>query len=75
MALKPLDTLNTETLKLFKEYYEEALHPNLRLVAERIGISYGTLKNFSSGMHTSYKNLYMINSFLEKQGFKLKEHA
>lgn len=73
MALKPLTTLNKETHELFGIWYEDAMHPNLKMVAQRINISYGTLKNFNSGMSTSYNNLYKINAFLESQGYKLKE--
>ena len=75
MALKPHDTQARATYKIFSNWYEDAMHPNLRLVAERIGISYGTLKNFNSGMNTSQKNIYLINQFLETQGYKLKENA
>ena len=73
--MKPKDTLNREILELYRKWYEDAMHPSMRMVSQRIGISYGTMKNFSSGMDTADKNLHKINRFLESQGYKLKEHA
>lgn len=75
MALRPLESLNEETLELFGAWYEDYMHPNLKLVAKNIGVSYGTLKNFKSGMRTSYDNLYMINNFLARYGYKTKQKA
>ena len=51
------------------------MEPKLKLVSLRIGIGYGTLKQFKIGIDVTYKNISKIITFLETQGYKLKEHA
>ncbi|MDN6612656.1 MAG: hypothetical protein L0L09_14040 [Staphylococcus equorum] len=75
MTLLPLNTLNTEVRELFNDWFQDAMQPNLRIVASRIGIGYATLKNFKTGTDSTYNNLTKVLNFLEKQGFKLKEKA
>lgn len=75
MTLLPLETLNRDVRALYLEWFEDAMQPNLRIVASRISIGYSTMKNFKAGADTTYNNLTKILNFLEKQGYKLKEHA
>ena len=76
MNLIPLETLNKQAREQFNEWYHnEAMEPKLKLVSLRIGIGYGTLKQFKIGIDVTYKNISKIITFLEKQGYKLKEHA
>jgi len=75
MTLLPLETLNREVRVLYLQWYEDYMQPNLRIVSSKIGLGYSTMKNFKAGTDTTYNNLTKILNFLEKQGYKLKEHA
>lgn len=75
MTLLPLETLNREVRELYLQWYEDAMQPNLRIVSKKINLGYSTMKNFKAGTDTTYNNLTKILKFLEKQGYKLKEHV
>ena len=76
MTLIPLETLNKQAREQFNDWYhDKAMEPNLKLVSDRIGLGYGTLKQFKIGTDVTYKNISKIIEFLETQGYKLKEHA
>lgn len=75
MPLLTLEQLNKELRDEFNQWYEDAMRPNLRIVSERLGLGYATVKNFKNGTDVTYKNVYRITEFLEKQGVKFKERA
>lgn len=76
MTLIPLETLNKQAREQFNDWYhDKAMEPNLKLVAYRIGLGYGTLKQFKIGTDVTYKNISKIIEFLESEGMKLKQEA
>ena len=75
MRVQDLKTLNSDVRELFNEWWIDSMEPRKGLVAKRMNMSYDTLKHFCVGRDISYPKLYSITQFLEKQGYKLKEHA
>lgn len=73
--MKPIEDLNKEVRDLFNQWHLDAMKPQKNLVAERIGVGYVLLKQFSTGRDITYQNLTIIMNYLEKQGYKLKQKA
>ena len=71
----PIEELNKEVRDLFNHWHLDAMKPQKNLIAERIGIGYVLLKQFSTGRDITYQNLTIIMNYLEKQGYKLKQKA
>ncbi|EGQ3068525.1 hypothetical protein KEI82_002502 [Staphylococcus pseudintermedius] len=73
MLISTIETLNKEVRDVFLEWYMDAMKPNMRMVAERVGLGYSTMKNFKAGHNTTYNNIIKITNFLKSQGYEVKQ--
>ncbi|MDK3656249.1 hypothetical protein O0A22_11585 [Staphylococcus pseudintermedius] len=73
MPLVTLETLNNEVRAVFLKWYMDAMKPNMRMVSNRVGLGYSTMKNFKAGTNTTYNNIIKIIKFLNTQGYEVKQ--
>ena len=66
MSSKKAD-LNQLVRNLLNDYYVKAMKPNLKIVAEQIGVSHSFLVRFKTGTDISEKSLNKIFEYLQKQ--------
>ncbi|WP_436962880.1 hypothetical protein [Staphylococcus xylosus] len=72
MVRPPITFLNKQARELLNVYWINEMRPNLKMLSERIGVGYSTLKTFKSGStDMSYTNVVKVLNFLETQGYTL----
>ena len=68
MKGKKVQLNNAQARMKFRYWYVRSYRPNLRLVAEDIGINHNTLRNFMNGyFDLNEDHLQLVNDFLAEE--------